>query len=219
MQGFGYLEVAELATDGFVVVARQSASDLSAQMFDASGNAVGAPVELAADETLPNNAKPQDIEVAGLPGGGYVAVWHEDGIRNGVFAQVVDAQRQPHGDPILVNEYALGNPDNVSVAVLTNGSFVVTWDGNHQSGQDSEVYSRTFTLDPDLFPVPVAEQQGTLSAEKFVFAPMSIQPQSDSMEIGMIEDVANADNYIASNSSLWVFDEPIPLVSDSTFDL
>lgn len=218
LQSFGYPEVTALATGGFVVVARQSASDMTAQLLDAAGNAVGAPVELAADETLPTNATPQEIEVAGLPGGGFVAVWEEQGLRTGVFAQAVTANGQIIGEPILVNEYALGSPRNASVAVLTNGSFVVTWNSDHQSGQDTEVFSRTFTLDPDLFPVPEAEQQFTLIAEEFVFEAVSIQAQYDPMEFVLVQEVPKFENQIEESELRIGLDEPALAVLEQTFD-
>ncbi|MDB2384274.1 Ig-like domain-containing protein, partial [Endozoicomonas sp.] len=87
-------------------------------------------------------------DVSALEDGGYVVSWHDaslDGSNNGVFAQRFNADDKGSGQ-FQVNSYTAGHQDSPDTAGLSDGGYVVVWDGPGQNdtGSDS-IYLRQYS--------------------------------------------------------------------------
>ncbi|MCP5155360.1 MAG: tandem-95 repeat protein [Ectothiorhodospiraceae bacterium] len=153
----GQIEPEVAATDdgGFVVVwTDQSGIDGSGwatfgRRFEASGEAAG-------DQFRVNTSivgSQYTPHVAGLDGGGFVVVWHDDsnpvdGSGLGIFAQRYDATGSTVGGEFLVNEETQSTQANARVAALVGGGFVVTWtsatSGPAGDGSSNGVFARRY---------------------------------------------------------------------------
>ncbi|HVQ08965.1 MAG TPA: Ig-like domain-containing protein [Allosphingosinicella sp.] len=132
-------QVAALADGGFVVVWQDSAGgsyDIRGRVFEADG-ASGGEIPIAA--ALANETAPT---VAGLPGGGFVAVWIDDSDPDGdVRAQVFLANGSPAGLSFAVNMPAAGGQVHAAVTVLAGGTIVAVW----EDGAAGDVRMRLFS--------------------------------------------------------------------------
>lgn len=98
---------------------------IDAQRFDAGGSPAGPVVRVAADVGDPTQAP----VVAALPGGGYAVAWIEaaypaDSL---IFTRHFDSSGLPSSPATRVNTTAGPYPGEQSIAVLQDGSSVVTW--------------------------------------------------------------------------------------------
>ncbi|MET3595343.1 VCBS repeat-containing protein, partial [Mesorhizobium shonense] len=88
--------------------------------------------------------------VAALAGGGFVVTWSsflQDGSGWGVYGQRYGADGAPLGSEFRVNTYTLYEQWAPSVASLTNGGFVVTWQSNLQDGSGLGIYGQRYGAD------------------------------------------------------------------------
>lgn len=91
-------------------------------------------------------------DVAGLSGGGHVAVWSSHNQDDpgsgdyGIFAQRYDVDGQPVGPEFQVNTTFAGWQYAPTVAGLSDGTFVVGWEGNGV-GDSSGVFAQRFAAD------------------------------------------------------------------------
>ncbi len=135
--------MAGLTTGGFVFVwetvnpRNPSNVLLYSQRYAANGVAAGGPVQIASglDLTYPP-------DVAPLAGGGYVVAWEATGE---VKAQRFSAVSVPVGGVIDVNETTAGTQNQPSVALLSDGKFVVVWEGPDSS--ETGIFARVFNSD------------------------------------------------------------------------
>jgi hypothetical protein len=99
-----------------------------AQVFDADGNKQGGIVTVS---SLPDTNNAGFPAVAGLSGGGYVVAWDNwgnDGDGWGTYMRLYDSSGNPVANETLVNTTTAGAEERPSVAALTAGGFVITWD-------------------------------------------------------------------------------------------
>lgn len=96
-------------------------------------------------------------QVAGLTDGGFVVVWQDesgayddasglgdiDGMA--IKAQVFEADGTRRGAEFLVNTITAGSQTRPAIAALSDGGFVVAWQGT--PGDDTDVYAQAFTSD------------------------------------------------------------------------
>jgi len=89
--------------------------------------------------------------VTSLSNGQFVVTWKssdgQDGDGNGVYGQVFNADGRKNGSEFQVNTYTTDDQDSPSVASLTNGQFVVTWDSLGQDGDGWGIYGQIFNAD------------------------------------------------------------------------
>ncbi len=87
--------------------------------------------------------------------GNFVVVWNsylQDGSSNGVFGQRFDPNYSPIGEEIQINTTSSGNQKEPSVAMNTDGNFLVVWQGPGMVEEDKEdIYVRKFN--PNSQPV------------------------------------------------------------------
>ncbi len=90
--------------------------------------------------------------VTAMPDGGFVIVWNSeegaaissaDSIYD-IYAQRYDASGAKIGDAMLVNTTVADNQTNPSITVLSDGSYVVTWDSTGNDGALDGVFSQLF---------------------------------------------------------------------------
>jgi hypothetical protein len=140
--------VTALSNGGYVVTWQSFGQDGSgygvySQRYDASGVKQGA-------ETLVNTTtagEQSGPSVAALSGGGYVVTWQsfgQDGSGYGVYSQRYDASGVAQGTETRVNTTTAGDQLNPSVAALSGGGYVVTWQSNLQDGSGYGVYSQRY---------------------------------------------------------------------------
>ena len=116
-------------TDNSQSVTDPSSLAIRAQVFDASGAAVGA--EFLAATNLANKQEHSDI--MGLSDGRFVIAWVDgsfvggDGQGSAIKAQLFNGNGSKSGDEFLVNTTTSGNQSDPTVSELADGRFVVAW--------------------------------------------------------------------------------------------
>ena len=132
-------QIAALSDGGFVVVWQDSAGgsyDIIGRLYAADGSAGG---EIAIAAALANETAPA---VAGLPGGGFVALWIDDSDADGdVRARLFLADGSPAGDAFAVNAPAAGGQVHAAVTVLAGGTIVAVW----EDGAAGDIRMRLFS--------------------------------------------------------------------------
>lgn len=130
--------IASLSNGGFVVTWQSAGQDNSGwgvygQRYNATGVRVGGEFRVNTQAALDQ----WNPSVAGLSDGGFVVTWHsfgQDGALNGVYGQRYSATGAPAGAEFRVNTVTSGNQDFPSVAGLSDGGFIVTFQSNNSGG-------------------------------------------------------------------------------------
>ena len=115
------------------------------QRYKASGLAVGD--EFQINPATDSYARQGDV--AALPDGGFVATWRAKplgGSRGENFAQRFDANGDAVGDPIQITDISFWSHNYGSpfVTTLSNGGFVVTYNGQVSGGDHHEILGRLY---------------------------------------------------------------------------
>ena len=132
--------VAAAQVGDFVIVWQSLSQDgdaagIFAQRFSGSGSPLGGEFRVNSYTTAAQS-RPA-IAVRGTPGD-FVVAWTsaaQDGSDDGVFARRYGASGAPLGPEFQVNTYTTGPQRSASVAVDSNGGFLVVWEG-HASAED-----------------------------------------------------------------------------------
>ncbi|MDA8628446.1 hypothetical protein N9L77_09850, partial [Pseudomonadales bacterium] len=138
-----------LESGGFFVIWQSYGQDGSSypswgiygQLFDASGSPVGDEVHVS---SFYENDQ-QSPSVSSLPDGGFIAVWMSYGQDNsewGIFGQRFSPDGQMVGTEFQINTSFSSNQYNPAIAVLDDGSFVVTWMINGQDGSGWGIFGQ-----------------------------------------------------------------------------
>ncbi len=128
--------VAALANGGFIVTWQSYLQDGSSWGTYGRRYSVGG---IPGTEFLVNTYTSSDQSmpsVAAFANGGFVVIWHsydQDGSGYGIYGRQYDVDGIP-GNEFRVNTYVAGSQQFPSVVVLTNGTFVVTWQSDGQDG-------------------------------------------------------------------------------------
>jgi len=134
--------------DGDFVVAWASPQDGSsfgvfAQRFDASGQPQGSEFRVNSF-TLSHQRGPS---VAMKADGDFVIVWEsndQDGSDSGIFAQRFDPFGNPQGSEFQVNSFTSNSQFKPSVAIDSDGDFVVAWSSDDQDGNGFGIFAQRF---------------------------------------------------------------------------
>jgi hypothetical protein len=81
------------------------------------------------------NASQEEVATAALPDGGWVATWQsdfQDSWGKGIYAQRYSAAGQAVGDEFRVNSMRARDQASPSIATLSDGGWVVTWQSDNQ---------------------------------------------------------------------------------------
>ena len=123
--------------------------------------------ELNGDQTFPSTAINS--------GGGWV-VWQDNGIDGlglGIGARRLDANLNPSGAPLRINQLAAGDQEKPRVALLNNGGAVVVFQGGRQGFQN--IYARflgadgSFASDDVLVNAPTFTRTTKVTTNVLVF--------------------------------------------------
>jgi len=140
--------VVGLSGGGFVVTWESKDQDgenygVFGQMFDNAGNPVGEEFQANTEWAF----RQEHPSVAGLSAGGFVVMWDsdlQDGSGDGVYGKRFDNTGNPVGEEFQVNTYTTMSQHSPSVAGLSGGGFVVTWESRDQDGGGYGVYGQRF---------------------------------------------------------------------------
>jgi len=147
-------DVTALENGGFVITWGDSSGppeeygDIQARIFSVTGTPAGNQFQLNSS-VYETQGRPS---VAGLTGGGFVAVWEDWGVDlggaygPGIVAQIFTDAGTAIGSPILVKAEYLGWVPVAHVAALENGGFVVTWQdsGDGGDGDGAAILAKVF---------------------------------------------------------------------------
>jgi hypothetical protein len=114
-----------------------------AQRLDSLGQPLGD--EFQVNSFTPDFQYNPGVAMAG--DGRFVVVWvsfGQDGDSNGIFARLFAADGTPLGDDFQVNASSLDSQESPSIAMTTQGDFVITWSSFLQDGDGYGVFARQF---------------------------------------------------------------------------
>lgn len=138
--------VAALSGGGYVVIWQSYGQDgqdwgVYAQGYDAAGDKVGGEVHVSTTIPGPEFAP----NATGLADGGYVVTWF-GGVNYpwDIFAQRYDADGARVGGETLINTTTAGAQWYPSVAALSSGGYVVTWQSVGGASSDFDIYAQRY---------------------------------------------------------------------------
>ncbi len=139
------------ATANGYMIKTTDAGGVHEQAYDYTNQAVGSSVTVK-PMTLPSVGGQTAESVAYLPGGGYLAAYTGATISNsaGLFVQQYDASGNAVGPLITVMSGSLTNGDNPGLAVLSDGSFVVTYSKYITGAYSFDVEQRHYTIQGEI---------------------------------------------------------------------
>jgi hypothetical protein len=136
--------------DGDFVIAWESNGQdggirgIYAQRYSNTGTVVGSEflvnTNTVNDQRYPSVAMDSD--------GDFVITWQsdgQDGSNNGIYAQRYNNTGATVGGEFLVNTYITSEQTNPSVAMDSDGDFVITWESNGQDGSSYGVYAQQYS--------------------------------------------------------------------------
>jgi Ca2+-binding RTX toxin-like protein len=136
-----------------------AATDLVAQILSPQGEKIGG-------EILVNAAflgQQSDAAVSALPDGGFVIAWRDrqsaedDSNGSAIRAQLFNVDGTARGDAFLVNSLTSGEQLDVSIAVLADGRFVISWT-SAENGNGAQIKAQVF--DPRNLPIDLVAGDG-----------------------------------------------------------
>lgn len=116
-----------------------------ARRYDAAGNSIGSEIPVS-HVLIGSHTKPA---VALDAEGNFVITWQANGITPGgqnyeIYARRFTHLGQPDGDPFLVPSYTAGTQWKPVIAMDDDGSFVISWESEHQDGSRFGVFAKQF---------------------------------------------------------------------------
>jgi parallel beta-helix repeat protein len=146
-------KITGLSDGGFVVTwnSRQQDTEdpdgqtngIFARRYNASGSPVGSEFQINTSAAQSQGAP----AIASLQNGGFVVTWHalgQDGDEFGIYGQRYNASGTPSGSEFQINSYTTSSQNTPSVATLTDGSFIVTWNSYGQDGSGYGIVARRY---------------------------------------------------------------------------
>ncbi len=143
--------VATLAGGGFAVAwmldepgTNGNAEDIIMQVFDATHQKVGGETNIT---TGPKSYMEFIETVTAMNDGGYLVTWstlYKDGGGYGVYAQRFTASGTAEAAPVLVNTSTLMDQVGSSVAVLSDGDYIIGWSGSENNSIHYGGYAQLF---------------------------------------------------------------------------
>jgi hypothetical protein len=140
---------AAMDSEGDFVISWQSYQDgdgygIYAQRYDASGAPQGSEFQVNSFTTDYQIASSVAMDTAG----NFVVTWesyYQDGDGYGIYAQRYDVSGIAQGSEFQVNTYTTSNQTNPSIAMDSDGDFVVTWSsGGSQDGYNYGIYAQHY---------------------------------------------------------------------------
>ena len=140
-------DITRLADGSFVVVWDEEMADGDARgIFGRRLDAAGMPVAGEIAINLTTAGDQNDPVVAPASDGGFLVLWETESfnppIPENVVARRFDASGMPVGGEIDINQYDLGDQEDIDVAADASGNFVVVWESDSQDGDYETVVAR-----------------------------------------------------------------------------
>ena len=164
--------VAALLDGSFVVVwdssAPESPRDVFGRRLDSAGQAVGDEFMISTSATGDDN----DAVVAAMSDGGFLVAWElnvgppED---EDVWARRFDSNGASVGAAFRINEFTLGDQEDIDIASDLAGHFVVVWESYGQDGSDDGVFARRLDSAGQPVGAEIAVNETTMGAQKNPF--------------------------------------------------
>ena len=159
-----------MATIGFVSTWVSFRTDgdnwgVYAQRHDQDGNQIGP--EFLVNTTTVNNQT--DPSVAMLLDGGFVITWVDseaDGSEEGIFAQRYDANGDPVGGEVQINQGTHHIQDSPSIIGLDDGGYVISWT-SFDASSNYDLYAQRFDANGDALGAAEYKVNTTIYNEQF----------------------------------------------------
>ncbi len=144
----GYSSIESFSNGNFVVTWSSDGQDGSGygiycQLFDRNTTKIGNEFQVNtytnSDQILPS--------VASFPDDHFVVIWEsyvQDGEKAGIYGQLFEGNGSKIGNEFRVNTYVTESQENPSVASLSDGNFVVTWESDYQDGDEEGIFGQIF---------------------------------------------------------------------------
>jgi len=147
----GSVKVAALAGGGFVAAWFSEDQEGGLQVLARVYDSVGTPVSMQTKIANQPNMLQLGADVAPLPDGGFVAVWHGEQVALGtglrVFAAMFDGNAIASGPVLEVEGDTSGEPQFPAVAVFSHGGFVAAWHAQLPPDWTAGILARLFASD------------------------------------------------------------------------
>jgi hypothetical protein len=163
--------VAGLSDGKFVVTWQSNGQDgdsygIYGQMFNPDGSRFSSEFQVntyTADSQYGSS-------VAGLSDGKFVVIWqsrYQDGDEYGVYGQMFNADGSKYSPEFQINTYTTWGQKYPSVAGLSDGKFVVTWESYDQVGSNLDIYGQMFNADGSRYLSEFQMNTYTTSQQKY----------------------------------------------------
>lgn len=144
-----YPAIASLTDGGFVITWQSADQDGSyygiyAQRYKSSNEAYDSEFRVNSYTTKDQKAP----TIAGLSDGGFVIAWQSadhDGSWDGIYAQRYTSSSEVYGVEFQVNTYTTGYQDAPAISGLSDGGYVITWQGAEYDGWDIDIYAQRYS--------------------------------------------------------------------------
>ncbi|NGX62497.1 MAG: hypothetical protein K940chlam9_01996, partial [Chlamydiae bacterium] len=175
-----YPSVASLNDGGFVVTWYSDGQDgdqggIYGQRYASSGVKSGVEFQVntytTSDQWYPS--------VAPLNDGGFVVTWEslgQDGDSYGIYGQRYDSNGVKSGVEFQINTYTTSYQQLSSVAPLSDGGFVVTWDSNGQDGDFSGIYGQRYNSNGN--PIELILSNATNTTSTLLSTPSNVPTET-----------------------------------------
>jgi hypothetical protein len=171
-----HVDLTALANGGFLAVWQSQAQDgygggIYAQSYGADGSTVGG--EFKISTAVANQQYP---DVAKLADGRLVVTWqshNQDGSAFGIYGQLLNADGTLVGGEFRANTFTTGDQRKPSVAALSDGGFIVTWESEKQIGSSWDIFGQRYGAD------------GTRIGNEFLINTTTVQEQWNTSVTGL----------------------------------
>ncbi|MBL4730880.1 MAG: tandem-95 repeat protein, partial [Sulfurimonas sp.] len=125
---------------------QDDAYDIYAQTYNADGTTQGGEFQV---NSFTTNSQ-SNSSVTSLSDGGWVVTWgsnNQDGSDSGVYGQAYNPDGTSRGNEFQINSFTTNSQDNPSVASLSDGGWIVTWESDAQDGSSEGIYAQAYNAD------------------------------------------------------------------------
>ncbi len=131
--------ITALSNYTFTIAWMDDSNGIYAKVFDANtGDNITTEFQVADDGVSPS--------ISALPDDLFAVTWTDsDDYMGGIYAKVFNATMGKNiTNDILVNAHTLHTQEGPSISALSNNSFVIAWNSQHQDGSSYGIFARVF---------------------------------------------------------------------------
>ncbi|MCA9734541.1 MAG: T9SS type A sorting domain-containing protein [Deferribacteres bacterium] len=144
--------IASLSSDGFIICwegtgqyvlgAGIVGDGIFAQRFDDCGQKIGDEFQVNTHESYHYNPA-----ITSLQNGGFVICWksnHIDSLGYDIYTQIYNEKYEKTGEEFRVNTFTDTTQSYPSIATLSNGGFIISWQSDEQDGDRTGIFAQQF---------------------------------------------------------------------------